>query len=38
MLWMHTDIYALDFIIYINYLKQYNINQNIVIKGFPIGT
>ena len=28
---MHMDIHALDFIIYIIDLKQYNINQNIVI-------
>ena len=28
-IWIHTDIHALVFIIYINNLKQYNINQNI---------
>ena len=30
-IWMHTDIHELVFIIYINDLKKYNINQDIVI-------
>ena len=30
-IWMHTDIYALVFITYINDLKQYNIYLNIEI-------